>query len=57
MDPVPINIRANEYALDNAKTGKVTTVVAVMHISGEAKSNSSNANAKNCAKKAKLGLS
>ncbi len=31
MDPVLINIRADEKALENAKTGKVTAVVAVMH--------------------------
>ena len=54
-DPDPINIRADEKALENAKTGKVTVVVAVMHIFGETKSNSSNTNAKNSAKKAKLG--
>jgi hypothetical protein len=55
MDPVPINIRADEKALENVKTGKVTAVVVVMHIFGETKSNSPNANAKNSAKKAKLG--
>jgi hypothetical protein len=55
MDPGLIKVRANEKALENAKTGKVTRVVAVMHIFGETKSNSPNANAKNSAKKAKLG--
>ncbi len=50
-DPVPINIRANEKALENSKTGKVTAIVAVMHIFGETKSESP----KNSAKKAKLG--
>jgi hypothetical protein len=45
-DPVPFNVRADEKALENANTGKVTTVVAVMHIFGEITSNSPNANAK-----------
>jgi hypothetical protein len=31
MDPVLINVRADEKALGNAKTGKVIAVVAVMH--------------------------
>jgi hypothetical protein len=54
-DSVLLNVRANKKALENAKTGKVTTVVAVMHIFGETKSNSPNAEAKISAKKAKLG--
>jgi hypothetical protein len=36
-DPVPINIRANKKAIENAKMGKVITLVAVMHIFGESK--------------------
>ncbi len=44
MDPVPINIRADEKAIEYAKTGKVILVVAVMHIFGETKSNSLNTN-------------
>jgi hypothetical protein len=32
MDPVPINTRADEKALEIAKTGKVTAEVAVMHL-------------------------
>jgi hypothetical protein len=55
MDLVLISSRADEKALENTKTGKVTMVVAVMHIFAETKSNSPNANAKNSAKKAKLG--
>jgi hypothetical protein len=54
-DSISISSRANEKALENSKTGKVTTVVAVMHIFGENKSNSQSTNAKNSAKKAKLG--
>jgi hypothetical protein len=46
MDPVPINVRADEKALENAKTGKVTAVVVVMHIFGETKRISPKANAK-----------
>jgi hypothetical protein len=34
-NPVSISSRAYEKALKNAKTGKVTTVIAVMHIFGE----------------------
>jgi hypothetical protein len=40
MDPVPINSRADKKAIENAKTDKVTVVVAVMHIFGETKCNS-----------------
>jgi hypothetical protein len=54
-DPVPISTRADEKALENAKTGKVTTVVAVMHIYGNTKSNLPNTSAKTSAKKTKLG--
>jgi hypothetical protein len=39
IDPVSISGRADEKALENAKTGKVSAVVAVMHIFGETKSN------------------
>jgi hypothetical protein len=49
---VLINIRDDEKAIENAKTGKVT---AVMHIFGETKSNSPSANGKISAKKAKSG--
>jgi hypothetical protein len=55
VDPVPINVRADEKALENAKTGKVTMVIAVMHIFGETESNSPNADVKNSAKKTKIG--
>ncbi len=46
--------RADVKALENAKTGKVTAVVAVMHLYGNAKSRSINNNAKIGAKKTKL---
>jgi hypothetical protein len=55
MDPVLNNCRADEKALENAKTRKVTTVVMVMHIYGETKSNLLNASANNSAKRTKLG--
>jgi hypothetical protein len=54
MDPVLINIRANEKEIENAKTGKVTAVV-VMHIFGETNCNSPIAKANISAKKAKVG--
>jgi hypothetical protein len=54
-DPVSNSNRADVKALENAKTGKVTTVGAVMHLYGNAKSSSINANAKISAKKTKLG--
>jgi hypothetical protein len=54
-DPVSNSIRADEKAPENAKTGKVTVVVAVMHLYGNAKSSSINTNAKNSAKKTKIG--
>jgi hypothetical protein len=54
-DPVPISTRADEKALENAKTGKVTVVVAVMNICGNTKSNLPNTSAKNNVKKTKLG--
>jgi hypothetical protein len=55
MDLVLISSRADEKALENAKTGKVTALVMVMHIFGEIKSNLPNASDKNSAKKTKLG--
>jgi hypothetical protein len=54
MDIVLNSSRADEKALENAKTGKVTTVVAVMRIYGETKSNLPNASAKNSAKRTKM---
>jgi hypothetical protein len=47
MDPVSNSNRADVKALENAKTEKVTMVVTVMHLYGNAKSSSINANAKN----------
>jgi hypothetical protein len=54
MDSISDSDRANVKALENAKTGKVTTVDAVMHLYGSAKGSSINANAKVSAKKTKL---
>jgi hypothetical protein len=55
-DQIPIsNNRANEKALQIAKTGKVTAVVVVMHLHGNSKSNSITTSAKNSAKKTKIG--
>jgi hypothetical protein len=54
MDPVSNNNRADAKALENAKTGKVTAVIAVMHLYGNAKGSSIDANAKISAKKTKL---
>jgi hypothetical protein len=53
-NPVSNSNRADVKALQNAKTGKVTVVVAVMHLYGNAKGSSINANAKISAKKSKL---
>jgi hypothetical protein len=53
-DSVSNSDRANVKALENAKTGKVTAVVAKMHLYGNAKSKSINNNAKISAKKTKL---
>jgi hypothetical protein len=39
-------IRANEIAIENSKTGKVTTVVAILKIFGDKFGNSRNANPK-----------
>jgi hypothetical protein len=55
MDPVSLSSRADEKALENAKTGKATAIVAVMHIFGETTNNLPNTSAKNIAKKTKLG--
>jgi hypothetical protein len=57
MDQVPIKIRADEKALENVNTGKVAAVVAVMHIFGETKRNSPDANAKLVLKRPNKGLS
>jgi hypothetical protein len=54
-DQIPISTRADEKALEIAKKGKVTVVVAVMHLYGNTKSNLITTSAKNSAKKAKLG--
>ncbi len=51
-DPISNSTRADMKALENAKTGNA--VVAVMHLYGNAKSSSINANAKVSAEKAKL---
>jgi hypothetical protein len=37
MDPLSSSTRADVKVLENAKTGKVTVVVAVMHLYGNAK--------------------
>jgi hypothetical protein len=50
-DSVLHSDRADEKALENAKTGKVTAVVVVMHLYGNAKSRSINNNAKISAKR------
>ncbi len=55
-DQIPIsNNRADEKALEIAKTGKVTAVVAVMHLYGNTKSNLITTSANNSAKKTKSG--
>jgi hypothetical protein len=54
MDSISDSDRANVKALENATMGKVTAVVAVMHLYGNAKGSSINANAKISAKKIKL---
>jgi hypothetical protein len=53
-DSISNSDRADVKALENAKTGKVTVVVAVMHLYGNAKGSSINAYAKISAKKTKL---
>ncbi len=53
-DSVSNSERADIKSLENAKTGKVTAVVAVMHLYGDTMSRSISDNAKISAKKAKL---
>jgi hypothetical protein len=53
-DSVANSERADIKALENAKTGKVTAVVAVMHLYGNTTSKSISDNAKISAKKTKL---
>jgi hypothetical protein len=53
-DPISNSDRADVKAIENTKTGKVTTVVAVMFLYGNAKSSSIKARAKISAKKTKL---
>jgi hypothetical protein len=55
-DPVSNSNRADGKALKNAKTGKVTAVVAVMHVYGNAQSSSIKAKAKISAKKPNKSL-
>ncbi len=55
-DQIPIsNDKADEKALEIANTGKMTAVVAVMHLYGNNESNSITTSAKNRAKKTKIG--
>jgi hypothetical protein len=54
QNPISDN-RADEKALEIAKTGKVTMVIAVMHLYGDTESNLITASVKNSAKKTKLG--
>jgi hypothetical protein len=53
-DPVSDSTSADVKALENAKTGKLTAVVVVMHLYGNAKSSSIIANAKISAKMKKI---
>jgi hypothetical protein len=53
-DSISDGDRADVKALENAKMGKVTAVVTVLHLYGNAKSRLINANAKISAKKSKL---
>jgi hypothetical protein len=53
-DSISNNKRADVKTLENAKTGKVTVVVTVMHLYGNTKNRSINNNAKICAKKTEL---
>ncbi len=48
------NNRADEKALEIAKTGKVTAVVTIMHLYGNTESNLSTTSAKNSAKKTRI---
>jgi hypothetical protein len=52
-DPISNDTRTDVKALENAKTGKVSVVVVVMHLYGNAKSSAINADAKVSAKKTK----
>jgi hypothetical protein len=54
MDAVLNSSRADVKALENAKTGKVTAVVVVMHLYGNTTSKLFSDNAKTSAKKTKL---
>jgi hypothetical protein len=55
-DQIPLsNNRADEKALEIAKTGKVTTVAMVMHLYGNTERNLITTCAKNSAKKTKIG--
>jgi hypothetical protein len=54
VDSVSNGERADIKALENTKTGKVTAVVAVMHLYGNTTSRSISDNAKISAKKTKL---
>jgi hypothetical protein len=54
MDSISNSERADVKALENAKTGKVTAVVVVMHLYGNTTSRSISNNAKISAKKTKL---
>jgi hypothetical protein len=54
-DSVSNSERADIKALENAKTAKVTAVVAVMHLYGKTMSRSISNNAKISAKKTRLG--
>ena len=40
----PDNVRANEIAIENSETGKVTAVVAILKVCGDNTRNSRNAN-------------
>jgi hypothetical protein len=53
-DSVSDSDSADVKALEKAKTGKVTAVVAVMHLYGNTKSRSINDNSKISAKKTKV---
>jgi hypothetical protein len=54
MDSVSNSKRADAKALENAKRGKVTAVVAVMHLYGNTTSRSISDDAKISARKTKL---
>jgi hypothetical protein len=54
MDSISYSKRADAKALENAKTGKVTAVVVVMHLYGNTMNRSISDNAKISAKKTKL---